>query len=95
MADTIHWFIFRRESHAVDTTKPKLATVCGLVPMPNFSPEVHHLSEGEWPPDVCQRCLVRVGSEQTNDEPLEAAKARGYVASRDVRGLAPLPADVI
>lgn len=89
------WFYFRGENHALDVERPGIRTQCGLVPTANFDPEVQHLSEGAWPPDVCQRCLVKVGSEQTDDEPLEAAKARGYVASRDVRGLAPLPADVI
>lgn len=92
----IAWFIFRGQSHAVDKTKEKLATVCGLIPVASFAPEVTTLGEGNWPPDTCPRCLVILGSDQTDDEPLREALDRGYVASRDlpVGSPAPLPEGV-
>jgi hypothetical protein len=93
MADTIRWFIFRRESHAVDTAKRRLQTECGLVPTASFAPDYQGLTEGEWPEGVCQRCLVAIGSRQTDDEPIGYAKDRGYIGSRDLRGLTPLPVE--
>jgi len=89
--DKVAWFIFRNESHALDVSKKGVKTCCGLIPTPSFEPEMSFLAGGDWPSGVCPRCLVIVGSEQCDEEPIEAAKARGYMAGADVKGLAPLP----
>jgi hypothetical protein len=91
MADDIVWFIFRRETHALDMSKKGIKTCCGLMPLPSAEFEFETLADGVWPEGVCPRCLVIIGSEQVEEEPLESALRRGYMAGRDVKGLTPLP----
>lgn len=89
--ETITWFPFRGQVHAIDPAKTerlgKPAAICGVAPL--ASPEdtqtiaLHEIPVGE----PCRTCLVQVGLRSTSDEPLDHALERGFIPSADMGDL--------